>query len=84
MASPEIETVGEGADKAKLAASVALLVGAFVAYYMLAKQGGLVQWGALLVLVAGAVAVFFASDSGRRLMGFGRDSVRELKKSGVA
>ena len=80
MASPEIETVGAGADKAKLAASVALLVAAFVAYYMLAKQGGLAQWGALLVLVAASVVVFMASDSGRRLLAFGRDSVRELKK----
>ncbi len=80
MASPEIETVGAGADKAKLAASVALLVAAFVAYYLLAKQGGLAQWGALLVLVAGAAVVFMASDSGRRLLGFGRDSVREVKK----
>jgi preprotein translocase subunit SecE len=80
MASPEIETVGAGADKAKLAASVALLVAAFVAYYMLAKQGGLAQWGALIVLVAASVVVFLASDSGRRLLAFGRDSVRELKK----
>jgi preprotein translocase subunit SecE len=80
MASPEIETVGAGADKAKLAASVALLVAAFVAYYMLAKQGGLAQWGALIVLVATSVVVFLASDSGRRLLAFGRDSVRELRK----
>lgn len=80
MASPEIETVGDGADKAKLAASVALLVAAFVAYYLLAKQGGFVQWGALLALVAGAVAMFMVSDSGRRLLGFARDSVREVKK----
>jgi preprotein translocase subunit SecE len=80
MASPEIETVGAGADKAKLAVSVALLVAAFVAYYMLAKQGGLAQWGALIVLVAASVVVFMASDSGRRLLAFGRDSVRELKK----
>lgn len=80
MASPEIETVGAGADKAKLAASVALLVAAFVAYYMLAKQGGLAQWGALIVLVVASVVVFMASDSGRRLLAFGRDSVRELKK----
>jgi len=80
MASPEIETVGAGADKAKLGASVALLVAAFVAYYLLSKQGGLIQWAALLVLVAGAVAVFMTSESGLRLLGFGRDSVREVKK----
>ena len=80
MASPEIETVGAGADKAKLVASVALLVAAFAAYYLLAQQGGFAQWGALLALVACAVFVFMASDSGRHLLGFGRDAVREVKK----
>lgn len=80
MATPEIETVGAGADKAKLAASVALLVAAFVAYYLLAPQGGLTQWSAMLALVACAVLVFMTSDSGRRLLGFGRDAVREVKK----
>jgi preprotein translocase subunit SecE len=80
MASPEVETVNTGADKAKLAAAAALLLSAFVAYYLLAKQGGWVQWGALLVGVAAAVAVFFVSESGRQLLGFGRDSVREVKK----
>lgn len=80
MASPEVETVGTGADKAKLAASVGLLLAAFVAYYMLAKQGGLAQWSALLVCVAGAVAVFLTSESGKRLLAFGRDSYREIGK----
>jgi preprotein translocase subunit SecE len=80
MASPEIETVGAGADKAKVVVSGALLAAAFVAYYVLARQGGLAQWGALILLVAASVVVFLASDSGRRLLAFGRDSVRELRK----
>lgn len=80
MASPEIETVGSGSDKLKLAASVFLLVAAFAAYYMLSKQGLMAQWGALIVLVAGSVGMFFISDSGRRLLAFGRDSAREVKK----
>ena len=80
MASPEVETVGTGADKAKLAGAAALLLAAFVAYYMLAKQGGLAQWAALLVCVAGSVAVFLTSESGKRLLAFGRDSYREIGK----
>lgn len=80
MSAPEVETVGAGADKAKLAASVVLLLAAFVAYYSLSKQGSLAQWSALIVLVAGALGVFFLSDSGRRLLAFSRDSVREVKK----
>lgn len=80
MAIPEVETVNAGADKAKLAAAAALLLAAFAAYYLLTKQGGWAQWGALLVCVAAAVGVFLTAESGKRLVGFGRDSVREVKK----
>ncbi len=80
MASPEIETVNAGADKAKVAGSVVLLLSSFVVFYLLSKQGALVQWLGLLVLIAAAVGVFLTSESGRRLIGFGRDSYRELGK----
>ena len=78
--SPQVETVSSGADKAKLALSVALLVGAVVAFYMLGKQDLWLRVVALLVLVAAAVATFFTSEHGRQLIAFGRDSVREVKK----
>lgn len=80
MASPDVETVGGGADKAKVAASLVLVLAAFVVYYLLSKQGGLAQWAGLLVCMAGAVAVFFTSDSGKRLIAFGRDAYREAGK----
>ena len=80
MATQEVETVHAGAEKAKVVAALALLVGAFVVFYMLSAQGALVQWGGLLVLLAAAVAVFFASESGRQLSAYGRDSWREAKK----
>ena len=78
--SPQVETVSTGADKAKLALSVALLVGAVVAFYMLGKQDLWLRVVALLVLVAAAVATFFTSENGKQLIAFGRDSVREVKK----
>ncbi len=78
--SPQVETVSTGADKAKLALSVALLVGAVVAFYMLGKQDLWLRVVALLVLVAAAVATFFTSEHGKQLIAFGRDSVREVKK----
>ena len=78
--SPQVETVSTGADKAKLALSVALLVGAVVAFYMLGKQDLWLRVVALLVLVAAAVAAFFTSEHGQQLIAFGRDSVREVKK----
>ena len=53
MATSEVQTVHSGADKAKLAVAVALLLGSFVAFYLLSAQGALAQWGALIVLLAG-------------------------------
>jgi preprotein translocase subunit SecE len=80
MASTDVETVGTGADKAKLAAAAALLVGGFVAFYLLAAQGALAQWAALLVGLAASVAVVGVSDSGRRFVAYGKDSWKEVKK----
>jgi len=77
---PQVETVTTGADKAKLAAAVLLLVGALVAYYGLSKQGPWVQWLSLIVLLAAGVAAFFTSEHGKALIAYGRDSVREVKK----
>lgn len=80
MAATQIETVSTGADKAKLAGSVALAIGAIVAFYLLARQGSVAQWAALLVGLAVAVALFASSENGRQLVAFGRDSWREVKK----
>jgi preprotein translocase subunit SecE len=80
MSTSQVETVSSGADKAKLAAAVLLLLAGFAAFYMLAKQGALVQWAGLLVALAAAVAVFFTAEAGRQLMAFGRDAWREVGK----
>lgn len=80
MATTQIETVSTSADKAKLAAAVVLAVGAVVAFYLLARQGSLVQWAVLLVGLAAAVGAFASSESGRQLLAFGRDAWREVKK----
>lgn len=80
MATSEIETVGTGPNKAKLAAAGALVLGGFVGFYMLAAQGPWVQWAVLLVAVAAAVALFALSDTGLRLQAYGRDSWKEVQK----
>jgi preprotein translocase subunit SecE len=77
---PSVETVTSGADKAKLAAAVALLVGGVVAFYLLAQQSLWLRLAALLGLLVAAVVVFFLSEPGKQLTAFGRDSVREVKK----
>ena len=80
MATTEVQTVHTGADKVKLAAAIVLLLGSFVAFYLLSSRGALAQWGALIVLLGAAVVVFGVSESGKQLVAFGRDSWREVKK----
>ena len=80
MATADVETVNTAADKAKLGAAIALVLAALVAYYLLGQRGALLQWAALLVCLAAAVAVFFSSLQGRQLIGFGRDAWREVQK----
>lgn len=80
MATSQFETVSTTADKAKIGVAVILLLAALVGFYLLGKQGQLAQWGALLVGLAAAVAVFLSAESGRQLIAFGRDSWREVKK----
>ena len=80
MATSQVETVSTTADKAKIGVAVILLLAALVGFYLLGKQGQLAQWGALLVGLAAAVAVFLSAESGRQLIVFGRDSWREVKK----
>jgi preprotein translocase subunit SecE len=80
MANPQIETVSTGADKAKLAVAGILVVGAVVAFYALGKQDMWMRVVALLLLLVAAVATFFTSESGKQLIAFGQDSMREVRK----
>lgn len=80
MATEQVQTVNTGADKAKLAVSVLLVVTGIVGFYMLAKQGSLAQWGALIAALVAAVVVFVSSETGKELVAFGRDAWREAKK----
>jgi len=80
MATSQVETVTTGADKARLAAAVALVIASLAGFYLLGKQGAIAQWGALIVGLIAAAAVFFSSETGRELIAFGRDAWREVRK----
>ena len=80
MASSQVETVSTTADKAKLGLAIALVLASLTGFYMLAKQGQLAQWGALIAGLVAAVVVFLSSESGKQFLAFGRDSVREVRK----
>ena len=77
---PTVETISTGADKAKLAVAALLVVGGVVAFYALGKQDLWLRVAALVVLFAAAVATFFTSESGKQLIAYGRDSVKEVRK----
>ena len=80
MASSQVETVSTNADKAKLGLAVVLVLGSLAGFYLLAKQGQVAQWGALIVGLVVAVVVFMSSELGKQFLAFGRDSWREVKK----
>lgn len=80
MATSQVETVNTGADKAKLAAVAALVIASVAGFYLLAKQGAVVQWAALVVGLLVAAGVFFVSESGRQFVAFAKDAWREVKK----
>jgi preprotein translocase subunit SecE len=81
MSTPsQVETLSTGADKAKLAAVAVLVVGSVVAFYLLNQQPMWLRVIALLVGLAVAVGLFFTSESGKQLIAYGRESVREVKK----
>ena len=76
----QVETVGSGAEKAKVIGAIALVIASLASYWALGSKGALVQWAVLLVGLALAVALFFVSETGKRLIAFGRESWREVKK----
>ena len=80
MASTQVETVSTVADKAKLVLAVALVVGAFAGFYLVAKQGPIAQWAVLVGGIVAALIVFGISEPGKQLVAFARDAWREVKK----
>jgi len=80
MSTTQVETVSDSTDKAKLAAAGLLVIGAVAAYYLLGKQDLWLRVIAFLALIAAAVGVFFTSETGKELIAFGQDSIKELRK----
>jgi len=75
-----VQTVSAGADKAKFAVVALLVIAGIGGFYALGAQGVWVQWGVLLLALVLAGAVFLVSEPGKRLTGFGRDAIIEVKK----
>ena len=80
MSSTQVETVSSGADKIKAVAAVLLVMIGLAAYYLLAPKGVRFQWSGLAGSIVLAFVIFLWSESGRSLIGVGRDSWREVRK----
>ena len=80
MATSQVETVGAGADKAKVVIALTLVLAGFAAYFLLSSQSSYIRWGALLACALAGVAVFMLSGAGRSLWSFAQDSEREMRK----
>jgi preprotein translocase, SecE subunit, bacterial len=80
MATSQVETVSTGADKAKLAFVVVLVLAAIAGFYLLAKHGPFVQWAVLCVGLVVAAVVFLVSEPGRQFTAFARDAWKEVHK----
>jgi len=80
MANPTVETVSTTAERAKLAAVGLLVISAVVVFYVLGKQDLWLRVLSLLALLAVAAALYFTSESGKQLIAYGKDSVKEVRK----
>ena len=80
MSNVQIQTVSDSSDKAKLFGAIALLLVSLALYVVLDKQTSLIRIGLFAVVLIAAIALFFTSFAGRRLISFGKDATKELKK----
>jgi preprotein translocase subunit SecE len=80
VANQPVQTVNTFADKGKVYGALLLALAAVAGFYLLGKQGVLVQWLVLIVGLAVAVVLYLLSESGKELVALFRDSWRELKK----
>jgi preprotein translocase subunit SecE len=68
------------ADKLKFALALALLAAGVVGFYLLSEQALVLRVLSVLVGLGAGVAVASISESGRRFIGFARESITETKK----
>jgi preprotein translocase subunit SecE len=78
--SSKIIAVVSAADKIKFTFSTILAVSALIALYIFGGQGLWVRVGVFAFLMGVAIFIFLASENGKRLIAYARDSEREVRK----
>lgn len=80
MSNQSIQTVTTSGDKLKVTLAVVAAIAGIVAFYVLVGQPKYVRLGALVGGVVVAAILILVSQTGRDLIAFAKESVREAKK----
>ena len=80
MSNTNVETVNRGPDRVKLGLAVIVLAAGIVGYSMLETQPGIVRVGVFLASVIIAAFIVWTSQTGKRTVGYIRDSYTEVKR----
>jgi preprotein translocase subunit SecE len=80
MANPNVETVTSGADRAKVALAVALVIAGLIGFYALSQQPMIARVGAILGGLLAGTAVAWTSGPGQRFFAFSKDSWNETRR----
>lgn len=80
MANTNIETVGSGVDRLKIALAILAVIAGLAGFYILSQQPLVLRIAVVLAgLVIGA-GIASTSEPGKRFFSFGREAVAETKK----
>ncbi|GAA5091403.1 MULTISPECIES: preprotein translocase subunit SecE [Paenalcaligenes] len=80
MSNTNVETVNRGPDRIKLGLAIAVLAAGIVGYSMLETQPGIVRVAVFLASVVVAALIVWTSHTGKRAVGYIKDSYTEVKR----
>lgn len=80
MSNSTVETVNSPAERIKQVLAVLVVIAGIVAFSMLEGQSTLARVGAFVGSLVVAFVIIWFSDTGRRTVGYLRDSYHEVKR----
>jgi preprotein translocase subunit SecE len=83
MSNQSVQTVSTSSDKIKITLAVLTAIAGVVGFFVLSDQSTL-RVVALVVGLLLTVAFMWTTESGQTFLTFGKESVREVKKSSLA
>ena len=80
MSNQNVEVVATGADRAKVAAAILMVVAGVAGFYLLSGQPMVLRIAAFVGGLLVAVAIAWFSAPGRRFVAFGKDAWSETRR----